>query len=162
MTYPTVTELPDGTLLAVWTQYQITSGEKYGDIHAGVGLAASWEGSSVSAWIFAIQSKLKNKSDRLGSTRCLLPFDGPRILPALWSSDQRVDPMAWPQASTIPIVLPAVFASRPARPRRSSDVRHELPCPHGFSMDWGAAPSGKAGVVPTPAGGNVPSSSWRQ
>jgi Neuraminidase (sialidase) len=34
ITYPTVTELSDGTLLAVWTQIKSTSEEKYGDIHA--------------------------------------------------------------------------------------------------------------------------------
>jgi predicted neuraminidase len=34
ITYPTVAELSDGTLLAVWTQYKSTAEEKYGDIHA--------------------------------------------------------------------------------------------------------------------------------
>ncbi len=34
ITYPTVTELSDGTLLAVWTQIKSTAEEKYGDIHA--------------------------------------------------------------------------------------------------------------------------------
>ena len=34
VTYPTVAELPDGSLLAVWTQIKSNPEEKYGDIHA--------------------------------------------------------------------------------------------------------------------------------
>lgn len=32
--YPTLTELPDGTALAIWAQVKSTSTELYGDIHA--------------------------------------------------------------------------------------------------------------------------------
>ncbi len=32
--YPTVTELADGTLVAIWTQIKSSSGELYGDIHS--------------------------------------------------------------------------------------------------------------------------------
>lgn len=32
--YPTVTELADGTLIAVWTQKKDSPGELYGDIHS--------------------------------------------------------------------------------------------------------------------------------
>lgn len=34
ITYPTVAELADGSLVAVWTQIKSTAEEKYGDIHA--------------------------------------------------------------------------------------------------------------------------------
>jgi len=32
--YPTLTELPDGTLAAIWAQIKGSPGELYGDIHA--------------------------------------------------------------------------------------------------------------------------------
>jgi hypothetical protein len=32
--YPTLTELPDGTLAAIWAQIKSSTGELYGDIHA--------------------------------------------------------------------------------------------------------------------------------
>jgi hypothetical protein len=32
--YPTLTELPDGTLGAIWAQIKNSTGELYGDIHA--------------------------------------------------------------------------------------------------------------------------------
>jgi hypothetical protein len=32
--YPSLTELPDGTLVALWAQIKSSTGELYGDIHS--------------------------------------------------------------------------------------------------------------------------------